>query len=169
MDENIISILIAISTSAVAVATFLLWRATVKVAESTKATKEIAKEVGSYSIIPRFELIHHERKKVDNYHQYAVKLINNGKDTAYNVIVETRSNEVGSSQHMPFNLPVGWQIWLGHSVHSNEKTIHFTINFEDVAGNKHVREFDYEITRDKLMSETISYELGTPFRDNVKN
>lgn len=168
MYESIVNILIAFATISVAVATFLLWRSTNKVVEATNATKNMAKEVGSYSIIPRFELIHHEREQQDGYYQYAVKLINNGKDTAYNVIVETKSNDVSSTQHIPFNLPVRYQIWIAHSVKLNEKIIHFNIKFEDVAGNKHVRELNYEITDDKLWGKTISWQLNKPFPDNVK-
>lgn len=167
MDDGT-NIMVAIATGAVAIATFLLWRSTNKVAEATKATNEMAKEVGTFSIIPRFELIHHEREQQDGYHQYAVKMINNGKDTAYKVVVETKSNEISSSVQPPFNLPVDYQVWIFHSVKPDEKTIHFKINFEDVAGNSHTRLLEYQITDDKLMGESISWVSNKPIPDNVK-
>lgn len=112
--------------------------------------------------------IHHEREQQDGYHQYAVKMINNGKDTAYKVIVETKSNEISSSRNPPFNLPVDYQVWIFHSVKPDEKTIHFKINFEDVAGNSHTRSLEYQITDDKLMGESISWVANKPISDNVK-
>ena len=72
MPEQLTSIFIGIATGAVAIATLLLWRATHKVAEATKATNEMAKEVATYSIIPRFELINHEREKQEGYFQSSI-------------------------------------------------------------------------------------------------
>jgi len=168
LPENLVSIFIGISTGAVAIATILLWRATKKVVEATTATKDMAKEVATYSIIPRFELVKHQRKKQDGYHQYAVKMINNGKDTAYKVIVETKSNKISSTRNVPFNLPVGYQIWLSHSVMTDDNTIHFKIDFEDVAGNHHTRELSYKITNDQSTVDSFDYELATLFPDNYK-
>lgn len=168
MAGDVVSIFVGISSGAVAFATFLLWKATKKIANATNATNDMAREVGTYSIIPRFELIHHERKQQDGYHQYAVKIINNGKDTAYNVKIETNSNNLSSTAHVPFNLPVRYQIWIAESVKPDEKIIHFKIDFEDVAGNHHTRKLDYEITNEKCMGDSIDWQLNEPFPDNVK-
>lgn len=168
MAADVVSIFVGFSSVAVAVATFLLWKATKKIAKATNATNDMAREVGTYSIIPRFELIHHERKQEDGYHQYAVKIINNGKDTSYNVKIKTNSNNQSSSTHVSFNLPVGWKIWIAQSVKPDEKIIHFKIDFEDVAGNHHTRKLDYEITNEKCMGDSINWNLNEPSLDEVR-
>lgn len=167
MVVNFTDILIGIATGAVALATFLLWRATVNVANATHATTNIAKEVATYSIIPRFEVVNHEREQQEGYHQYSFKLINNGKDTAYNVTVETKSNEKSSTVHVPFNITNREQIHLSHSVHPNEKVVNFKITFEDVAGNIHTKNISYELLNKKLMNERITWEQNKPFPDDV--
>lgn len=166
MVEDLTNYFVASATIAVAIATFLLWRSTTKVAEATSATKDVAKEVGSYSIMPRFEVVSHEKNEQEGYDHCSFKLINIGKDTAYNVRVQiSAEKKSGRTECTPFNLEVGYQIHLSHSVDKNERFVHFEIDFEDVVGNNHKRKLTYEITKEKLMGN-ISWQLNKPFPDS---
>jgi len=149
-----IEILTLMLTGAVAVSTFLVWRATrgvalatQNVAEATEATKQTMKEVGSYSIMPHLSIESiGVKEKEQTYDVFEFKIANDGNGDAFNMRMEISSDEISTTVIPPFNLPRGNPIFKRHSVKKESKLIHFKIIFEDLAGNPHERIIDVSLT-----------------------
>lgn len=135
--------LLAISTIAVAIATFLVWRATSKVADVTKETTKL-------TIMPRISVIGHGKAGSDNDHDhYQFILRNEGVGNAFDVKIEISHN--GGKTVFPIlkTFPVN----AGHHINDNSidkdaKEAEFKISYKDHADNKYERKFTYSLEND---------------------
>lgn len=146
MGNELTDISIIISTCAVAVFTFFLWRSTNKVAEATKAVKEATREVASYTIMPHFSIYEYRlEKQGEEYDQFEFRIVNDGLGDAFNINLEIKSSEMSSSIWPTFKLSKDYTHIVGDSVKKNSQNVNFKIKFEDVAGNRHERALSFKI------------------------
>ena len=127
-------------TGAVAVATFLVYRATKQVATTTK-------EIGKLAIMPRVTIIGHNKIGTDETHDhYEFSLKNNGKENAFDVQIEIL-HKGGST--VPKTISVigaaAADRVIDKSIDKDARSVNYKISYRDIADNPYTREYSYNI------------------------
>ena len=136
---SILTILLVISTSAVAFATFLVWKATQKMVNVTKETTKLP-------IMPRMVIVGHNKIGQDDVHDhYGFSFKNLGVGNAFDIQIE--SFHKGGSTGFPMVATVGINAAtsiIDNNVDKNAKKVRFKVNYYDYADNKYERDFFYD-------------------------
>lgn len=138
--DSVLQIFTVASTIAVAIATFLVWKATSKVADATKETTKL-------TIMPRISVINHSKQESDNEHDhYTFIFRNEGVGNAFDVKIEIKHKNGKSVFPVLNTFPVN----AGHRVEDNSvdkdaNEVEFKISYKDHADNQYLREFTYSL------------------------
>ncbi len=136
---SILTIFLVISTSAVAFATFLVWKATKKI---VKVTKELAK----LPIMPRLLIVAHSKTGQDDRHDhYDFSFKNHGVGDAFDIQIESFHKEGSTVYQMVPVVGINAATRItNNSVDKDAKKVRFKISYCDYADNPYSREFFYE-------------------------
>jgi hypothetical protein len=136
---SILTIFLVISTSAVAFATFLVWKATKKM---VKVTKEIA----SLPIMPRLSIVGHNKIGQDDQHDhYQFSFKNLGVGNAFDIQIESFHKEGSRGYPIVSDVGINAATSINNmSVDKNAKKVRFKISYRDYADNLYIRDFFYD-------------------------
>jgi hypothetical protein len=138
---SILTAFLVISTSAVAFATFLVWKATKKMVAATKETMKL-------TIMPRVSIISHSiLNSYENSIEYEFSLKNDGVadsfDVQVQVFLKTRSPTFTIG-----DIPVkAASRFVLKNEDKGETIIKYKISCSDTADNRYVKEFSYDIQK----------------------
>lgn len=138
---SILTAFLVISTSAVAFATFLVWKATKKMVDATKETMKL-------TIMPRISIISHNKINSDDKHDhYEFILRNEGVGDAFDVKVQTFHKERNPTFSLG-TVPVqSGARFSNKQVDRDATVIKYKISYSDTADNPYIKEFSYDLIK----------------------